>query len=95
MKAITENRFRLYLSLSILTGTLGMILGPGFVTPAEASTEQPVCSDIANQLEPIRRAAEAISEDPKQTVGVLTSLVQSTVEETVRCAIPSTTGDTR
>lgn len=95
MKAITENRFRPYLSLSILTGTLGMILGPGFVMQAEASTEQPVCSDVANQLEPIRRAAEAISEDPKQTVEVLTSLVQSTVEETVRCAIPSTTGDTR
>ena len=89
MKAITENRFRLYLSLSILTGTLGMILGPGFVTQAEASTEQPVCSDIANQLEPIQKAAETISEDPTQTVEVLTSLVQSTVDQTVSCVTPS------
>jgi hypothetical protein len=94
MKAITENRFRLYLSLSILTGTLGMILGPEFVTQAEASIEQPACLDVRDQVEPIQSAAEAIAEDPRQTVEsiqeILTSLVQSIVEETERCVIPST-----
>jgi hypothetical protein len=94
MKAITENRFRLYLSLSILTGTLGMILGPGFVTQAEASNGQPGCLDVRQQVLPIQRAAEAIAEDPQQTVEsiqeILTSLVQSVVEETERCVVPST-----
>jgi hypothetical protein len=94
MKAITENRLRLYLSLSILTGTLGMILGPEFVTQAEASIEQPACLDVRDQVEPIQSAAEAIAEDPRQTVEsiqeILTSLVQSIVEETERCVIPST-----
>jgi hypothetical protein len=85
MKAITANRFRLYLSLSILTGTLGLTIGAGLVTQADATTAPPVCSDIASQTEPIQRSAETIAENPSQTVEVLTSLVQSTVDQTVQC----------
>lgn len=95
MKTTTEKPFKLYLSLSILAGTVGMMLGAGLVTPAEATTAQPACSDVASQVEPIQRAAEAIASDPRQTVDVLTSLVQSTVEQTVQCVTPTINSGTK
>lgn len=82
---------KLYLSLAILVGTLGTMLGAGSVTQVQATTEQrPTCTDIASQVEPIQRAAETIANDPRQTIDVLTSLVQSTAEQTVQCVTPTT-----
>jgi hypothetical protein len=76
MKLTSKKPFNLYLSLSILAGTLWVILGTGLVTQAEATTERPVCSpDVAGKIEPIQRAARAIAEDPRQTVDIITSLV--------------------
>jgi hypothetical protein len=98
MKTTFERAFKLYLSLSILAGTLGVILGAGLVAQAEATTtttERPVCSDIASQIG-IQRAAEAIAKDPtnlEQTANVLSSLVESTVEQTVQCVAPNTNVD--
>lgn len=97
MKMTFERPFKLYLSLSILAGTLGVILGAGLVAQAEATTttERPVCSDIASQIG-IQRAAEAIAKDPtnlEQTANVLSSLVESTVEQTVQCVTPNTNVD--
>jgi hypothetical protein len=72
------------------------MLGAGPVTQVQATTEQqPTCTDIASQVEPIQRAAEAIASDPRQTVDVLTSLVQSTVEQTVQCVTPTINSGTR
>lgn len=80
---------KLYLSLAILVGTLGTMLGAGSVTQVQATTE-PTCTDIASQVAPIQRAAETIANDPRQTIDVLTSLVQSTAEQTVQCVTPTT-----
>jgi hypothetical protein len=95
MKPTFKKPFNLYLSLSILAGTFGIILGTGLVTQAEATTERPVCSDMASRLG-IQKAAEAIANDPtnlEQTANVLASLVESTAEQTVRCAQSTTNLD--
>ena len=94
MKPTLEKPFKLYLMFCIAAGTFGVILGPQFVTQVEATTQQPVCSDVATQIEPIQRAAETIANDPRQTVEVLTSLVQSTVEQTLQCVTPTTSSET-
>lgn len=86
-----KKTLKLYLSLAILAGTMGTILGTGMVAEVKATTQQqPICSEIASQVEPIQRAAEAIANDPRETINVLTSLVQSTVEQTVQCVTPTT-----
>ena len=96
MRSTFERPLNLCLSLSILVGTFGVILGAGLLTQAEATTtERPLCSDIASQIG-IERAAEAIAKDPTdltQTTDVLASLVQSTVEQTVRCVEQTTNVD--
>jgi hypothetical protein len=84
-----KKTLKMYLSLAVLAGTMGTILGAGLVAQAQAQ-QQPICSDIASQVEPIQRAAETIANDPRQTIDVLTSLVQSTVEQTVQCVTPTT-----
>jgi hypothetical protein len=95
MRSTFEKIYNLYLSLSILAGTFGVILGAGLVTQAEATTatERPIVACVTSEIEPIERAADAIAADPKDTVDVLTSLVQSTVEQTVECVTP--TGETK
>ena len=95
MRSTFERPLNLYLSLSILAGTFGVILGAGLLTQAQATTERPICSDIASQIG-VERAAEAIAKDPTdltQTTDVLASLVQSTVEQTVRCVEQTTNVD--
>jgi hypothetical protein len=94
MKPRIKKPLVLYLSLSVLAGTFGVQLTQGVVTQVDAQIEGVPCSELVNQGEALGRAAEAIASDPGTIVETLTSLLPSTVGQTVQCVTPTTNGET-
>ena len=94
MKPRIEKPLVLYLSLSVLAGTFAIQLAPGVVTQVDAQLEGVPCSELVNQGETLGRAAEAIAADPGRIIETLTSLLPSTIDQTVQCVTPTTTSET-
>jgi hypothetical protein len=94
MKPRIEKPLVLYLSLSVLAGTFAVQLAPGVVAQVDAQKEGVPCSELVNQGEALGRAAEAIAADPGRIAETLTSLLPSTLGQTVQCVTPTTNSET-